>query len=170
MSLGEQDKRLARLAFYSTGLSVFVFWNAATLIGAVAAGALPDPKSLGLDAVAPAAFVFLFAPRLRSGLAWLTAVVGIVVAVGLVPLLPSGLPVIAAAVAVGVLAVLTARRGFGDGPGPDAAAASAAANPRSVEGATSGSGAAAATADGRSTAGGSSDSGTSERERQEDDR
>lgn len=162
MSLGEQGKRLARLAFYSTGLSVFVFWNAATLIGAVAAGALPDPKSLGLDAVAPAAFVFLFAPRLRSGLAWLTAVVGIVVAVGLVPLLPSGLPVIAAAVAVGVLAVLTARRGFGDGP----AAASADANPRPVDGATSGS----AAADGRSMDGGSSDSGTSERERQEDDR
>ncbi|WP_243837831.1 AzlC family ABC transporter permease [Cumulibacter soli] len=113
MSIGETRKPLARVAFWATGLSIFAFWNLATLIGAVAAGALPDPKALGLDAVAPAAFIFLFAPRLTSRTAWLTAGVGAVVALALVPLLPSGLPVIAAAVAVAVLAIATSRRATG---------------------------------------------------------
>lgn len=110
MSIGESDRRLARIAFWATGISIFVCWNLATVIGAVAAGALPDPKALGLDAVAPAAFIFLFAPRLTSRLAWLTALVGVLVALVFVPVLPAGLPVIAAAVAVALLALATARR------------------------------------------------------------
>lgn len=113
MSLGEEDRQLSRLAFWATGLSIFVCWNVATVIGAAAAGALPDPEALGLDAVAPAAFIFLFAPRLTSPLAWLTAAVGAVVALAVVPVLPSGLPVIAAAVAVAALAMVTARSSSG---------------------------------------------------------
>ncbi|WP_228389261.1 AzlC family ABC transporter permease [Cumulibacter manganitolerans] len=106
MAMGETGKRLQLTAFWSTGIGIFVFWNASTLIGAVAAGALPDPRALGLDAVAPAAFVFLFAPRLRTAQAWIAAAVGAVVALGVVPLVPPGLPVIVAAVAVAGYALL----------------------------------------------------------------
>src|SRR5215217_8321865 len=46
-----------RLGFWSTGLAVFVFWNLGTLIGALAGSVLSDPRALGLDAAAPAAFL-----------------------------------------------------------------------------------------------------------------
>jgi predicted branched-subunit amino acid permease len=47
--------RASRFAFWATGLSVFVFWNLATLAGAIGANALGDPKRLGLDAAIPPA-------------------------------------------------------------------------------------------------------------------
>jgi predicted branched-subunit amino acid permease len=106
MALGrEKDGRQAsRLAFYSTGLAIYALWNAATFIGASAAGALPDPKQYGLDAVAPAAFLALVAPRLRGmgplGLALAAAIVAIVVT----PFVPAGVAVLAAA-AVAVLSL-----------------------------------------------------------------
>ncbi len=55
-----------RLGFWSTGLAVFVCWNAATLLGALGGQLLSDPRALGLDAAAPAAFLALLAPRLRE--------------------------------------------------------------------------------------------------------
>ena len=55
-----------RLGFWSAGLAVFVFWNVATLIGALAGNAISDPRALGLDAAAPAAFLALLAPRLKE--------------------------------------------------------------------------------------------------------
>ena len=36
-----------RLGFWSTGLAVFVFWNVATLIGALAGNAISDPNAFG---------------------------------------------------------------------------------------------------------------------------
>ena len=56
----------ARLGFWATGLAVFVLWNLATLVGAVAGSAVGDPRDFGLDAAAPAAFLALLAPRLRG--------------------------------------------------------------------------------------------------------
>jgi predicted branched-subunit amino acid permease len=106
MALGrEKDgEPAARLAFWSTGLSIYLLWNSATLIGAAAAGALPDPRAYGLDAVAPAAFLALVAPRLRGvgplGLAVVAAVVALVVT----PFVPAGVAVLAAA-GVAVLSV-----------------------------------------------------------------
>ncbi len=56
----------ARLAFWSTGTSVFTLWNLATLIGVLGAQTLTDPRVLGLDAAAPAAFIALLAPRFAT--------------------------------------------------------------------------------------------------------
>jgi predicted branched-subunit amino acid permease len=112
MAIGrEKDgEQASRLAFWSTGLSIYVLWNAATLGGALAAGALPDPREFGLDAVAPAAFLALVAPRLRGvgpmGLAVTAAVVALVVT----PFVPAGVAVLAAAV-VAVLSLALPRRG-----------------------------------------------------------
>lgn len=117
MAIGEDDPRLKRVAFYATGVGIFVFWNLGTLIGAVVAGALPDPRSFGLDAVAPAAFVFLFAPRLRTRQAWTAAAIGVLVSLVVVPLVPAGLPVIVAAVAIAVYA-LVSRDGESADPEP----------------------------------------------------
>jgi predicted branched-subunit amino acid permease len=101
MTIVRTSPRAARLAFWSTGLSVFVLWNLATVIGAVGANALSDPKVLGLDAAAPAAFAALIAPRLRSREPWMVAMGASAVALATVPFVPTGVPVLlAAAVAV----------------------------------------------------------------------
>jgi predicted branched-subunit amino acid permease len=54
---------LERTAFFATGAAVYVFWNLATLLGALGAARLGDPGTLGLDAAVPAAFLALLAPR-----------------------------------------------------------------------------------------------------------
>ena len=58
------DEELSRWAFWATGISVFVFWNIATAIGAIGASLITDPKSFGLDAAVGAAFLALLWPRL----------------------------------------------------------------------------------------------------------
>ncbi len=88
----------SRLAFWATAVAVFSLWNLATLLGALGAGALGDPRALGLDAAVPAAFLGLLWPRLRgSGEARLVALAGAGVAVLASPLLPAGAPVLLAA-------------------------------------------------------------------------
>ena len=104
-----QGVRAGRLGFCATGLSVFVLWNAATLLGAVAGSAVGDPRDFGLDAAAPAAFLAMLAPRLRDRATWTIAVVSALVALAVVPLVPAGVPVLVAAL-VPAVAVL-ARRG-----------------------------------------------------------
>jgi predicted branched-subunit amino acid permease len=104
----EDGERAGRLGFWATGLAVFVLWNLATLVGALAGQAIADPRTLGLDAAAPAAFLALLAPRLHDRPAWLTAVVAAAVAVAVVPVVPAGVPVLIAAL-VPVAFVLTRR-------------------------------------------------------------
>lgn len=93
---------LVRYGFWATGLSVFVFWNGMTLLGAVVGDALGDPRRYGLDAAAAAAFLALLWPRLSSLRPRGVAVGAVAVALALVPLAPAGVPVLAAAV-VGIL-------------------------------------------------------------------
>lgn len=101
MAVLRKSEPAGRLAFWSTGISVYVLWNLATLIGALGAQALSDPRVLGLDAAAPAAFLALLSPRLRSREPWVVALVAAGVALGSAPLVPTGVPVLlAAAVAV----------------------------------------------------------------------
>jgi predicted branched-subunit amino acid permease len=101
MAVMRTTPRAGRLAFWATGASVYVFWNLATLIGALGAHAFSDPRVLGLDAAAPAAFLALMAPRLRSREPWVVALVAAAVALVSVPFVPAGVPVLfAAAVAV----------------------------------------------------------------------
>ncbi|TKV60780.1 AzlC family ABC transporter permease [Nakamurella flava] len=110
MAVARRDPRSARLGFWATGLGVFVLWNLGTLIGALGASWLAEPRVLGLDAAAPAAFLALLAPRLTGGHAWVVAGLAAAVAVLAVPFVPVGVPVLLAAV-VGVVAALVRRRG-----------------------------------------------------------
>ncbi|MEP6760400.1 MAG: AzlC family ABC transporter permease [Sporichthyaceae bacterium] len=107
VALAAEDRgdRAARLGFWATGLAVFALWNLATLIGAIAGTAIGDPRDYGLDAAVPAAFIALVAPRLRTLPAWLTAAAAAAVALAVVPAVPSGVPVLLAAL-VPVFAVL----------------------------------------------------------------
>ena len=102
--------RAGRLGFWATGLSVFVLWNVATLLGALAGSEVGDPRAYGLDAAVPAAFLAMLAPRLRDRQTWAIALAAALVAVTAVPLVPAGVPVLVAAL-VPAVAVVARRRG-----------------------------------------------------------
>jgi predicted branched-subunit amino acid permease len=106
VAVAQAEVRTSRLGFWVTGLSVFLFWNLTTLIGALAGNAMGDPRAYGLDAAACAAFTALLWPRLRNREAVAIAVLGALVAIVLLPALPAGIPVLLAALA----ALLAGRR------------------------------------------------------------
>jgi 4-azaleucine resistance transporter AzlC len=106
MAVNRESTQGARLGFTSTGLAVFVLWNAATAIGAFAGEAVGDPRTFGLDAAVGAAFLALLWPRLKDHRNILVAVLGAAVALSMVAITAPGVPVLAAggvAVLVGVL-------------------------------------------------------------------
>jgi branched chain amino acid efflux pump len=119
----------ARLGFWSTGAAVFAFWNLATLLGALAGQALSDPRALGLDAAAPAAFLALLTPRLREREPQTIAALAAVAALISVPLVPAGTPVLVAA-AVAMVVALAPRGAAGLEPARGDAAARAGAERR----------------------------------------
>jgi len=98
MAVAQPDPADARRAFWYTGAAVFLCWNVATLVGALAGDLIADPAALGLDAAFPAAFLALMAPRLRERPALLAAIAGAAVALLATPFLPAGLPVLLAVV------------------------------------------------------------------------
>lgn len=83
--------------FWVTGIGVYLGWNLMTFLGALAGNALGDPRRYGLDAAAAAAFLALLWPRLRSADVVAVALAAAVVAGILVPFVPVGIPVVAAA-------------------------------------------------------------------------
>jgi predicted branched-subunit amino acid permease len=102
MAIARGDTERARIAFWATGVAIFVCWNVGTVLGALGAEAFSDPSVLGLDAAAPAAFLALLASRLRGREPWTVALVGAGVAIIVTPFVPATVPVLAAAaVAVG---------------------------------------------------------------------
>ncbi len=100
MATAQPDRDRAARGFWFAGLSVFVFWNLGTLLGALGGDAIGDPERYGLDAAFPAGFVALVVPHLRSIDGRVAAAIGVAVALVLVPVAPAGVPVLAASVAV----------------------------------------------------------------------
>lgn len=86
-----------REGFWWTGVGVFVAWNAITVVGALLGARIGDPGQWGLDAAAAAAFLGLLWPRLATRFAQAVAAASAVLALVLTPVLPSGLPILAAA-------------------------------------------------------------------------
>jgi branched chain amino acid efflux pump len=110
MAITQEDDEAARIGFWATGVSVFVCWNVATLIGAVGTAALSDPKVLGLDAAAPAAFLALLAPRMRGRQTWSVAIIAATAALVVTPFAPVGVPVLVAAAVAVVYGMSSPRR------------------------------------------------------------
>ncbi|HEY9523221.1 MAG TPA: branched-chain amino acid ABC transporter permease, partial [Thermopolyspora sp.] len=89
--------------FYTTFACIYLMWNLTTLAGAAGTSQVADPSLLGLDVVGPATFLALLWPRLRaSGEKRLRAVAicGAAIALATTPVLPPGVPVLLATVAV----------------------------------------------------------------------
>lgn len=110
MAIGHDEPESQRYAFWSTGVALFVLWNVGTVAGAVGGSVIGDPATLGLDAAVPAAFLALLWPRLSDPASRWVAVGGAVIATALVPVLPAGVPVLAAAPIALVAGLLPRRR------------------------------------------------------------
>ncbi len=117
--IAQPEPRAQRIGFWQTGLAVFVLWNLSTLAGALLGDAFGDPRTLGLDAAAAAAFVALLWPRLRSRDATATAVLAMFIALVTSPVLPAGVPVIVSAAAALVIGLRRAGRHEGPLEGSD---------------------------------------------------
>jgi predicted branched-subunit amino acid permease len=111
MSLAHDSDRANRFGFWATGASVYVLWNLGTLIGALGAHALSNPRAAGLDAAAPAAFLALLAPRVRTRSALTVALLAAAIAMASVPFLPVGGPVLVAALVAIVVGGVSSRSG-----------------------------------------------------------
>jgi predicted branched-subunit amino acid permease len=90
----------SRTAFWWTGLSVFVFWNLFTLLGAVSGSFLKDPSRLGLTAAAPAAYLALLWPRLAQRTHLRVGLLAVAITLALLPFAPRGVPVLASLLAI----------------------------------------------------------------------
>ena len=95
VSSAQQTQEDAVRGFWATGLGVFLFWNLATLLGAVAGDFMGDPSVWGLDAAAAAAFLGLLWPKLKGRLP--LALVAGALSFVLTPFLPAGGAILAAA-------------------------------------------------------------------------
>lgn len=99
MAAAQSDERHRRAAFWITAVSLYLFWNTGTLIGALL-GSTVDPETYGLDAAFPAAFVAMVWPLLRDRRAALAAAIGATVCLALIPFTPVGVPILCATLAV----------------------------------------------------------------------
>jgi predicted branched-subunit amino acid permease len=106
VAFAQPTRRAALTGFWWTGVGVYVLWNVFTVLGAVVGGALGDPARWGLDAAAAAAFLGLLWPRLGGRVARAVAGGAAVVALALTPVVPPGIPILAA----GVVAVVVGWR------------------------------------------------------------
>lgn len=106
-AMANRGGRFDRKLMIGATLPQYAGWLGGTVIGAVAGSAIGDPSELGLDAMFPAFFLALLVEELKaSRRALAVAAGGGALALALTPLLPPGLPIVAAALA----AVVGARR------------------------------------------------------------
>lgn len=110
VSLAQPTRRAARIGFTVTGLSLYVLWNLTTFLGAFGAEAIGDTDVWGLDAAGPAVFLALLAPMLRTTTERAVAAIAVVLGLGLLPVLPAGVPVLVAALAVPAVLYVEGRK------------------------------------------------------------
>ncbi len=90
----QSDRTSVRKGFWFTGIGVFIFWNLFTIVGALSASTLEDPAKWGLDSAVPAAFLALLWPQLTDKRLRIIALLAMMMALALSPLLTAGLPII----------------------------------------------------------------------------
>jgi 4-azaleucine resistance transporter AzlC len=91
---GRYDPRL----LVGAGLAIYAAWVVCSVAGVAAGSVLGDPETLGLDAAFPALFLALLAGQVRQRRLLLAALAGAAIALAMVPLVPPGVPIVAASV------------------------------------------------------------------------
>ncbi len=110
LAAAQPDARSARRGFLAAGVGVYVCWNLGTLLGALGGDVLGDTDRWGLDAAFPACFLALLAPHVRTRPGRAAAVLAAAIAVAATPLVPVGVPILLACLAIVPAGVLRARR------------------------------------------------------------
>jgi predicted branched-subunit amino acid permease len=95
-ALRHSEPARRRSAFWACGVGLFVIWNLSVLLGVALGSAVRNPDAFGLDATFPAVMLALALPTLTSKPTRVAAGTGAVIAVALTPVLPAGLPLLAA--------------------------------------------------------------------------
>jgi branched chain amino acid efflux pump len=87
--------------WYLVGVSIpqYVGWVSGTIVGVLIGSRLGDPNALGLDALFPAFFIALLFEEARGRRRLVAAGGGAGIALVLTPVVPAGLPILAAAAA-----------------------------------------------------------------------
>jgi 4-azaleucine resistance transporter AzlC len=109
-ALAQERPERRRAAYWACGIGLFVCWNVAVAIGALAGRALHDTDALGLDAAFPAVLLALVLPSLRDAGTRRAALAGAVIALATTPFLPPGLPVLLALFGLAAARLGTNRR------------------------------------------------------------
>jgi len=89
----------ARKLYWQIALAMMVGWVVGSAIGVAVGNVIGNTKTIGLDAVFPAVLLGTVMGALRSRDTAVTALLGAVVAVLLVPVAPAGVPFLVAALA-----------------------------------------------------------------------
>ncbi|MEV0487643.1 AzlC family ABC transporter permease [Streptomyces sp. NPDC050508] len=110
VTLAQPTRRAARIGFTVTGLTLYLLWNLTTLLGALGAKAIGDTNAWGLDAAGPAVFLALLAPMLTTTTERAVAALAVLLGLGLLPVLPAGVPVLVAALAAPIALYVEGRR------------------------------------------------------------
>ncbi|NEB80189.1 AzlC family ABC transporter permease [Streptomyces sp. SID14478] len=110
VALAQPTRRSVRMGFTVTGVSLYVLWNLTTFVGALGARAIGDTDAWGIDAAGPAVFLALLAPMLKTTRERAAAGLAVVLMLGLLPVLPAGVPVLAAALAAPAVLYVEGRR------------------------------------------------------------
>ena len=96
-AVAQRDGRVNRDRLVGAGLVLLVCWCAGTVAGVIGGSALGDPEDYGLDAMFPALFLALLVGQLDGRRARIATVLGAAIALALTPLVPPGVPIVAAA-------------------------------------------------------------------------
>jgi 4-azaleucine resistance transporter AzlC len=96
-AVAQRHGHVDRDRLVGAGLVLMLAWTGGTVAGVLGGSALGDPADYGLDAMFPALFLALLAAQLDGRRTRAAALAGAVIALALTPLLPPGLPIVAAA-------------------------------------------------------------------------
>jgi branched chain amino acid efflux pump len=99
-AVSQRGGRVDRDRLVGAGMVLLPAWTIGTVGGVLGGSALGDPKTYGLDAMFPALFLVLLVGQLHGRRARAAALGGALIALVLTPVLPPGLPIVAAAAAV----------------------------------------------------------------------
>ena len=113
VTLPQPTRRAARIGFTVTGLTLYTLWNLTTLVGALGAEALGDTAPGGWTPRAPPSSSPCSPRCSKSTTERVTAGLAVLLVLGLLPMLPAGVPVLVSALAAPVVLVLKGRRGSG---------------------------------------------------------
>ena len=109
IAVAQTDRRDASGAFWFVGVTLWLCWNAGSVVGATFGSVMGTPDRWGLDAALPATFVALVAGQLRTAASRTAALVAAVVALGAVPVASPGIPILLSMVALAPAALVQAR-------------------------------------------------------------